>query len=200
MKQAQLYFQFSFRGQTPNNGNKHWCYVFDFNPNRSLTMLYALAKAQAGNNDPKPILQEMLEVFNVLCYEGNGFNAIDPSSLIAKLEAGFGRASSLTGIQSLLSGFIDDFVDFDDEFCAELDEIDDGSAQKIKELEVNSSEVANGKNSKSVPNDEENAEQEKAGDESDKSNNANSKSKIAQQRLKAQKSIGSIAVILATYK
>ena len=66
-------------------GIKHECYVFDFNPNRSLSMLYELAKAQANTGDPKPILNEMLKSA-LMSYpvSGNRFQTIDASDLIAK--------------------------------------------------------------------------------------------------------------------
>jgi hypothetical protein len=144
MTSAQLYFQLIFRGQTPWVGMKHECYVFDFNPNRTLEHLYTLAQATANGANPKPILNEMLKVFNVLCYEGTEFKAMNADELIAKLEEGFGRSTSLVGLQSLFEDLLP--INLDD-LVEGLDDIElNGS--KIKGIEVNKSDVKNGKNSR----------------------------------------------------
>lgn len=146
MKSAQLYFQLIFRGQTPWKGIKNECYVFDFNPNRTLTHIHTLAEAAVGTGDIKPILIEMLNVFNVLCYDGTEFKQVDASDLISKLESGFGRSTSMEGLQTLFSELT---FDWDADLLSDLKDIEGGKSVKKKELKVNSNEGApNGKNAK----------------------------------------------------
>ena len=49
IKSAQLYFQLNFRVQTPWETVKHECYVFDFNPNRTLEHMFKLAQVSMGD-------------------------------------------------------------------------------------------------------------------------------------------------------
>src|SRR5258708_1871069 len=147
MKSAQLYFQLIFRAQTPcKNGPKHECYVFDFNPNRTLTHIHTLAEATAGTNNIMPVLSEMLNVFNVLCYEGTDFKQVKAEELIEKLESGFGRSTSLLGLQSLFSELP---FEWDTELGEELCDIEGIGNSKVRDIDVNRNDSApNGKNTK----------------------------------------------------
>ena len=146
MVSAQLYFQLSFRCQTPWEQNKYQCYVFDFKPNRTLQCFYDLAKSMALANVPVPTLKKLLNVFNVLSYEGSAFKQVDASDLLSKLEEGFGRSTSLTGLQNLLSELP---FEMDAELGEELDDIEDGSSHKNTKGTVVSSnpDAPNGKTS-----------------------------------------------------
>lgn len=151
MKSAQLYFQLIFRGQTPWVGKKHECYVFDFNPNRTLEHIHTVSKAGAGTGDVRKVLSEMLDVFNVICYNGTEFNRMNADELISKLETGFGRGSSLEGLQSLLSNME---FEIDEELLQDMVDVEFGVAVKSK-VEVNRNDnVPNGKNTKRPKNDD----------------------------------------------
>jgi hypothetical protein len=156
LSSTQLYFQIIFRGQTPwKVGNKKACYVFDFNPNRTLSHFNTLAATIAGSGDVNPILNEMLEVFNVMCYEGNVFKSLDASDLMSKLNDCFGRSTSLLGIQTLFSELDSDIDDMD--LGNDLEGIEGGSASKSKDIKVNENPGApNGKNSRHVSGDGDN--------------------------------------------
>lgn len=146
MKTAQLYFQLIFRGQTPWKGMKNECYVFDFNPNRTLNHIRTLAKATANTGNIMPVLTEMLNVFNVLYYEGNEFRQLSASDLIAKIESGFGRSTNLVGLQNLFSELP---FELDAELGEGLDDIEGGVSSKAKDIDVNHNDSApNGKNTK----------------------------------------------------
>jgi hypothetical protein len=64
---VEKYFQFIFRVASPMKG-KTESYVFDFSPERTYGMLFELASEDArkvGNNDPKPVLKQWLDCYNV---------------------------------------------------------------------------------------------------------------------------------------
>jgi superfamily II DNA or RNA helicase len=143
MKTAQLYFQLIFRVQTPWKGKKHECYVFDFNPNRTLSMLYKLAQVQTPTSNPEQKLNEILNMFNVLLCEDNKFKQINASDLIAQLQSSLGRGTSISGLQNLLAELQ---FDFDDDLIDSADCIHDGSFSKSKHLDVNKNDIMNGKN------------------------------------------------------
>lgn len=145
MGAPQLYFQFIFRAQTPWKGMKRECYVFDFNPNRTLTHLHKLAEAIGKTKDIRPILEELLNMFNVLCYEDNEFKRPNISEVLAKLEATFEKSTSLIGLQNL---FAELPFELDEELEAALEDIEDTNAAKIKDIDINDNDVSNGKNSK----------------------------------------------------
>jgi hypothetical protein len=153
MKSAQLYFQLIFRCQTPwsgiedkhPGGPKYECYVFDFNPNRTLTHIHELAKLTAKEDNIKHALSEYLNVFNVLCYDENGFRTVSPDDLISKLESGFGSSTSLLGLQNL---FAELPFEMDAELWEGLADIEGGGSSKSKVIEVNHNDAKNGKNTK----------------------------------------------------
>jgi hypothetical protein len=195
MTSAQLYFQLIFRAQTPWVGMKHECYVFDFNPNRTLEHLYTLAKATAGTNNPKSILNEMLKVFNVLCYEGTEFKSMNADQLIAKLEAGFGKSTSLIGLQSLFEELLP--MNLDD-LIEGLDDIE-CNGSRIKGIEVNKSDVANGKNSRRLNLDESDDDSDDEDDTSDHNNDddtSKNKEELSEEARKERAKIALRAVPL----
>lgn len=69
---AELYFQAAFRAASPTEG-KNTGYVFDFNPNRALTMVaeYARHSAHSRNiTNPNIIIREFLDNFNIFGVDG----------------------------------------------------------------------------------------------------------------------------------
>ena len=152
MKSAQLYFQLIFRAQTPwKEAPKTECYVFDFNPNRTLGHLYSLAKTIANTGDPIPILNETLKVFNVICCDGNEFRRMDASELISKLEDGFGRSTSLIGLQNLFEELP---FELDEDLINEISGIESLSSSKVATIEVAKNDLLNGKNTKQGEKDD----------------------------------------------
>jgi hypothetical protein len=140
----QLYFQLIFRGQTPWKGRKNECYVFDFNPNRTLKHIHSLAKASAGTGDIMPVAKEILNMFNVLSYEDNGWNQVNVDDLMTKVYDSFGRATSLKELQDLFGNLS---VDIDKSLKNELKLIDVNVVKTT--TKVSGNDIKNGKNSKS---------------------------------------------------
>lgn len=187
MQSAQLYFQLIFRAQTPWSGRdpkhpggpKHECYVFDFNPNRTLTHLHALAQKTAGTSDIKSVLTEMLNVFNVLCYEGTEFRRMGADELVSKVQEGFGRSTSLTGLQNLLSEMP---FEMDDDLLEGLIGIESGSTKKTKETKVSESDLKNGKNKKNCTVGDDDESDDKTNDVDDEPPNDVDETKLLDEQ------------------
>ena len=84
---AKLYLQTAFRVQGPYDSpegiRKTSCYVFDFAPDRALTVLCSVCQANRNGNkqDSKEKAKELLQFFPVLSYDGNEFIEHDVNSL-----------------------------------------------------------------------------------------------------------------------
>ena len=117
MGSAALYFQLIFRCQTPWEQIKGECYVFDFDPNRTLTYFNELANVRAKTGNIQESLAEQLKVFNVLCYEDNAFTPLDASDVITKLSEGFGRFNSTNTLEHIFDGLR---FDIDGEFSGRV--------------------------------------------------------------------------------
>ena len=84
---AKLYLQTAFRVQGPYDSpegiRKTSCYVFDFAPDRALTVLCSVCQANRNSNkqDSKEKAKELLQFFPVLSYDGNEFIEHDVDSL-----------------------------------------------------------------------------------------------------------------------
>jgi hypothetical protein len=74
----ESYWQMVFRCQTPNKKDrKDECYVFDFNPNRSLSMIYEYSeKISNKNKSTSSTIRELLDVMKVFSYKDNTLNLI----------------------------------------------------------------------------------------------------------------------------
>lgn len=81
---AETYLQTIFRVQSPNKDDEKMdCYVFDFNPNRALEIVYTYVEEITKNKDTKEGIREFLEVMEVLAYENNEFVAKSVEDIIS---------------------------------------------------------------------------------------------------------------------
>lgn len=84
---AKLYLQTAFRVQGPYDSpegiRKTSCYVFDFAPDRALTVLCAVSQANKNGNktESKEKAEELLKFFPVLSMDGNGLIQHDVDTL-----------------------------------------------------------------------------------------------------------------------
>ena len=106
------------------------CYVFDFAPNRVLTQIDKLAnKSKTG--DHKEVIRELLEVFNVICYDGSTFNPVKVESFLDFLH---GARSP----RNLFRGLDFELGDITDDIKADLEELECVSnTDRNKETTVN---------------------------------------------------------------
>lgn len=75
------YMQAMFRCQSPDpNNRKNEAYVFDFNPNRMLSMTYRICENMDASykSDVVHIIREYMDYCPILTYSDNGWNTIDP--------------------------------------------------------------------------------------------------------------------------
>jgi superfamily II DNA or RNA helicase len=135
MESSQQYFQTIFRCQTPRPNGKRFCYVFDFAPNRVLTQIDALAN-KSKTEDHKEVIRELLEVFNVICYDGSTFNPV-------KIENFLDLLHSARSPRNLFKGLDFDISDITDEIKDELSQLECSSVSPDRsgtETTVNESE------------------------------------------------------------
>lgn len=91
----ETYFQAAFRVQSPwtiknddSNFNKEIvykekCYVFDFAPNRALSLISNYCgKNQNENSDPEKSVEEFINFLPVLCYDGTSMKQIDAQGIL----------------------------------------------------------------------------------------------------------------------
>jgi len=82
---VETYMQTIFRCQTPwEDGKKEIATVYDFNPNRALSMLYDYSLYTArGKNDTVKTTRELLDCLNVYAYEDGDFITKDVNDVIS---------------------------------------------------------------------------------------------------------------------
>lgn len=70
---VQTYWQAAFRGKSPNKADgKLEAYIFDFNPNRALNMIYNFAEENGSSKTSNiTIIRRLLETMRVMAYDGN---------------------------------------------------------------------------------------------------------------------------------
>jgi superfamily II DNA or RNA helicase len=83
-KAVETYMQTIFRAQTSwKKGGKENCYVFDFNPNRALEMVYDYNEYVAKTEQSTPSsIREFLECMNVLSCEDNELKEITVENVV----------------------------------------------------------------------------------------------------------------------
>jgi len=83
-KAVETYTQTIFRVQTSNiKEKKEHCFVFDFNPDRMLEMIYNYCEVIAKKNDTTiNTLRKYLETIKVLSYSGNSLKEININDII----------------------------------------------------------------------------------------------------------------------
>jgi hypothetical protein len=84
-KAVESYMQTIFRAQTSwKEGRKEHCHIFDFNPNRSLEMIYTyneyIAKEDKATSTS---VREFLDCMEVLSHEDNGFVPVEVENIVA---------------------------------------------------------------------------------------------------------------------
>ncbi|MFW6002517.1 MAG: DEAD/DEAH box helicase [archaeon] len=83
-KAVESYMQTIFRAQTSwKEAEKENAYVFDFNPNRALEMIYDYNEYIAENDQSTPSsVREFIDCFEVLSYEDNEFKEVDVEKIV----------------------------------------------------------------------------------------------------------------------
>ena len=104
LKSPEAYFQAAFRVQSPwtakrSDGTrvirKQTCYVFDFDPNRALTLIYQygtkLARS-ATKTAPAEVIGELIEFLPIFAFDGGRMDPVDVNEVMNWGTAGAGAA------------------------------------------------------------------------------------------------------------
>lgn len=104
LKSPESYFQAAFRVQSPwttknDDGTrtvqKQTCYVFDFDPNRALTLVYQYGTKLAGGSTqtaPAEVIEELVKFLPIFAFDGGRMEAVDVNAVMDWGTAGAGAA------------------------------------------------------------------------------------------------------------
>ena len=104
LKSPESYFQAAFRVQSPwatrnDDGtrtiNKNTCYVFDFDPNRALSLVYQYGTKLAGasmKTTPAEVIGELIEFLPIFAFDGGRMDQVDVNAVMDWGTAGAGAA------------------------------------------------------------------------------------------------------------
>lgn len=104
LKSPEAYFQAAFRVQSPwvtrnDDGtrtvNKHTCFVFDFDPNRALSLVYQYGTKLAGGSTstaPAEAIGELVEFLPIFAFDGGRMDPVDVDAVMDWGTAGAGAA------------------------------------------------------------------------------------------------------------
>lgn len=104
LKSPESYFQAAFRVQSPwtirnDDGtrtiNKETCYVFDFDPNRALSLIYQYGTKLAGGSTktaPSDVIAELIEFLPIFAFDGGRMDQVDVNAVMDWGTAGAGAA------------------------------------------------------------------------------------------------------------
>ena len=124
-KSAEDYFQGSFRCKTPwKDGNKQEVVVFDYNPERFVSVMYQHIerKADATGRDPQEVAAEFTECSDIYDFD-NGWNLVDGTELQQKF---------ISNIQNFMDR-VNSFV--------KVDEVTDAMKQMLSDKKADSNSV-----------------------------------------------------------
>jgi len=144
---AETFWQTAFRVQSPNKEeNKEKCFVFDFNPNRTLKMIYTYAEhlAKTGQSTPQAI-RELLDVMKVFAYRDNKLVKQDESFIEQIITCGINPENAIKKFESKQMASISKL---DDKVLDILKNVPPEKGSKIK-IEISKSGIGKGKNFKS---------------------------------------------------
>lgn len=104
LRSPESYFQAAFRVQSPwvtknDDGtrtvNKDTCFVFDFDPNRALTLVYQYGTKLAGSSihtSPAEVITELVDFLPIFAFDGGRMDPVDVNAVMDWGTAGAGAA------------------------------------------------------------------------------------------------------------
>ena len=104
LKSPESYFQAAFRVQSPwvtknddgtRSVKKEKCFVFDFDPNRALTLVYQYGTKLAGGSTktaPAEVISELIEYLPIFAFDGGRMDPVDVNAVMDWGTAGAGAA------------------------------------------------------------------------------------------------------------
>lgn len=139
-KSVEEYLQAIFRAQSPNKEKgKDKCYVFDFNPQRCLQMIYDTCENidKTGKKSLTETIREFLDNANILDHFGNKLTQVDFNKVIENFREHGSFAEKFANLKNV------NVDKLDSEIINTLSGIQGG--QRKKEIEINDQDVQTGK-------------------------------------------------------
>lgn len=131
---AMQYLQAAFRAQTPYSdekmGMKTNCYIFDFAPDRALTVMAEASQLNTGvgkrtTAEQKEKMQELLNFLPIIGQEGNQMKTFNVDTLLTKIKRVYAE-------KAVRNGFDDDSL-YNDELLL-LDDVDLNEFNNLKAI------------------------------------------------------------------
>lgn len=172
LKSPESYFQAAFRVQSPwvtklDDGtrrvNKDTCFVFDFDPNRALSLVYQYAtKLAAGSTHtaPSDVISELIEFLPIFAFDGGRMDPVDVDAVMDWGTAGAGAAmlAKRWGSPRLidLSESVLNKLLANDDLVGRLEQMEDfrNLRQDASKIIAQSKKIREGKKPKGGANDE----------------------------------------------
>lgn len=156
-KSAEDYFQGSFRCKTPwTQGDKQSVIVFDYNPERFVSVMYQHIerKAQATGRPPEEVAAEFTECSDIYDYTDNGWNIIDGTTLQEKF------LSNIKNYVDRVGSFVKN-ENITDEIRLLLANKSSDANSVVASTQVNENDLQRGSNQKTKKSKADNEEKEK---------------------------------------
>ena len=143
-KSPESYNQMNFRASTPHT-SEHWdkedFYVFDFDPHRTLELIYVTSMMdQKPGQDMETVLKEFFDVAPVLVQVGNKFVQVKPSEVIDFYNISVSDMSTRFASERILTGR------YDAKIIASLSDVISASGRvKIERIIADNPDLEKGK-------------------------------------------------------
>ena len=140
-KSIEEYLQAIFRSQNPDqDNNKENCYVFDFNPQRALTMTYEICENtdKSGKKPVSDTIREYLDYAQILDHRGNTLEEVNTEEIMESFRAHGSFSEKFANIKNI------DIEKIDDDIINSVLNVKPG--KRGKTVEVNDNDVVLGKN------------------------------------------------------
>lgn len=147
LESVQTYWQAAFRAKRPNKAaEKTEAYIFDFNPNRALNMMYNFCEENGRSESSNiTIIRRLLDTMRVMAYEGNQLIKSSTEELLNQIvEVGADAMNTIAKFDR--DWLFNKRVTVDFKMVTILSSIEGTSRGKIDPLEVSHDNHGKGKN------------------------------------------------------
>ena len=162
LESVQTYWQAAFRGKTPNKeAAKTDAYIFDFNPNRALNLMYNFAEENGSTETSNlQIIRRLLDTMRVMAYEGNQLIESNVEELLSKIVK-IGADATNTIAKFNRDWMFNKRVDIDSKMIDILSNVEKTPNGKIEDLNVSEDDCGKGKTFKTTIEGERNKKERK---------------------------------------
>jgi superfamily II DNA or RNA helicase len=143
---VQTYWQTAFRAKNPNKEDgKREAYIFDFNPNRALNMMYSFAEENGSNKTSNiEVIRRLLDTMRVLAYDDNHLELGDINYWLKKIvEVGADATRTIAKFDR--DWLFNKHINVDEKMIEILNSVSKSGKGKIDPLIIAKSETAKGK-------------------------------------------------------